>query len=58
MNIKINNNLINYQKDNELFKSWGRDRLWLLTHEIKNLAKKFGKLDEKDITHSHLPCFF
>ena len=27
------------QKDNELFKSWGRDRLWLLTHEIKNLAK-------------------
>ena len=27
------------QKDNELFRSWGRDRLWLLTHEIKNLAK-------------------
>ena len=27
------------QKDKELFKSWGRDRLWLLTHEIKNLAK-------------------
>ena len=27
------------QKDNELFKSWGRDRLWLLTHEIKTLAK-------------------
>ena len=27
------------QKDNELFKSWGRDRLWLLTHEIRDLAK-------------------
>ena len=27
------------QKDKELFKSWGRDRLWLLTHEINNLAK-------------------
>ena len=27
------------QKNKELFKSWGRDRLWLLTHEIKNLAK-------------------
>ena len=27
------------QKDKELFTSWGRDRLWLLTHEINNLAK-------------------
>ena len=27
------------QKDNELFKGWGRDRLWLLTHEIRDLAK-------------------
>jgi 2-hydroxychromene-2-carboxylate isomerase len=24
---------------NELFSSWGRDRLWLLSHEIKKHAK-------------------